>query len=302
MPTKELLELEHIQQQASRLQHLERIQLDQDAEMQRTGQNLDDISPLDRRKALQRFSNGLYEQRDELTLNRQMMKRQLELVDQIGQQSLSPGDQILFDRLEREQRDQQLFLTEREEEENRQTRSFKKLQEDMGESPYTEDLPGGKLRHSWNYMFGGLSLVESGRGNYFRVTGKGDENPYTGERMPSDKQLKEMILRLVKEEGCDTLYAYKGNHIDPQLTGRMKSMLSRMMRPGHVLEGYDVQVSDNRMPGLESWRGTNFLTRPFAQAVRNYQDGKEERAYQKEERKAIAEENRSPWAPKLPWS
>ncbi len=300
MPTPELLELEHIQQQGTRLQHLDRIQRDQDTEMQRIAQNLDEVNPLDRKKALQRFNNGLHEQREELSVNRQMMKRQLELVGLIGQQSLSPADKILFDRLEKEQKDQQLFLTRLEEEENRQTKNFKKLQDDMGENPYTENLPGGKLRHAWDYTLGGLNLKESDRGNYFRVTSKGDKNPYTGERMPSDKQLRETILRLVKEEGCDTLYAYKGNHIDPQLTSRMKGILSSMMRPGHVLEGYDVRVSDNRMPELEPWRGTSFLTRSFAQASRDFQDWKEERAYKKEERKTIAAEDRLPWMPKLP--
>ena len=123
----------------------------------------------------------------------------------------------------------------------------------------------------------GLGLKETDRGDYFNITAAGDRNPYTGQKMLSDRQLREVILRLVKEQNAAMIYCYKGNEIDPQLTQRAQKMLIDMMQPGHILEGFQVSVSKTRMEELEPWKRDNFLTRYFHDRTL----GKDDKAFKK---------------------
>lgn len=95
--------------------------------------------------------------------------------------------------------------------------------------------------HSLHADFKTSALGEWWRGVYshgdekyfsFRPQGERDK---AGNRQISDKQLKEAISRLILEEGCTTIYCYRGNKIDPQLTARAEKALQEMMRPGHFL-------------------------------------------------------------------
>jgi len=158
----------------------------------------------------------------------------------------------------------------------------------------------GMLRHAWDWTFEGLSFHESSRGAYFTISGQSKRNPYTGNKDPTDEQIRESILRLVKEQGVSTIYCYYGSDIDPQLTMRTKKILSDMMKPGHTLQGYNVAVSDTRMPDLEPWRWDN----PFTRLSHKWDTWSENRAATKADKKAIRDEERSPIAQSLnpfPW-
>jgi hypothetical protein len=159
-------------------------------------------------------------------------------------------------------------------------------------------LPGGLTRRFFDHAFMGIRLKETIRGDYFNITASGQMNPYTGMRTMSDRQLRETILRLVKqqtEKGVSdiTLYCYHGNKIDQQLTQRAKGMVMNMSFPGHVLDGFQVRVSPSRMKELEPWRSDNALTRAF----NKLQKWNDDRLLEKADRKEIKGEKRYPWSP-----
>ncbi len=92
----------------------------------------------------------------------------------------------------------------------------------------------------------------------------------------TDTQLRAMILKSVYVNGYTTLYAYRGNQIDGQLTSRMQTMIDRMKQPGGALEDYqDIRVSAAKMKDVEPWRqsiyGFNPL-RSFEIAVEGLQE------------------------------
>lgn len=155
-------------------------------------------------------------------------------------------------------------------------------------NPPTESL--GTLRHMWDWTCMGLSCHEGSGGSYFTIAGQGRRNPYTGRKDPTDEQIRESLLRLVKEEGSSTIYCYYGNDIDSQLTTRTKKILRDMMQPGHILQGYNVGVSDARMPDLEPWRWDN----PFTRLSHTWDSWWENRAARKADAKQIKQENSSP--------
>ena len=222
-------------------------------------------------------------------------KLQKKMITDLGGATLSPAQQTWLERLKKRKDD----LDDELEERQSNTQQIEEVrQRKLKQTP--ESL--GMLRHAWGSTFGGLSFYETDRGDYFKITGRGDKNPYTGERTPSDKQIRETILRLVKEQGCDTIYCYKGNKIDPQLTSRTRQILSEMQQSGHILEGQRVSVSTSRMEDVEPWRRDNFLTRYFHDRATNSDHEKALKA----DAKDIKKEKLSPWMPewisKLPFT
>lgn len=155
-------------------------------------------------------------------------------------------------------------------------------------------LPGGVIRLFRDRVFYRMALKETERGDYFSFVPLGDVNPYTGRRTLSDKQLREAIVRLAAE-GCNIIYCYNGNKLDPQLTSRAQSMVREMTKPNHILDGFDLTVSESRMKTLEPWRRDNFLSNYFHQRAFE-KDAKE---YAKADEKAVKQE----WSrPFVPWN
>lgn len=198
---------------------------------------------------------------------------------------LSPQQLQRLQNFERDYNAMDGQITNFENDFNQQKQDFRNK---FRQNPPAEDF--GMLRHAWDWTFMGLSCHEAYRGTYFTISGQSKRNPYTGRKEPTDEQIRETLQRLVREEGQSNIYCYYGNDIDPQLTMRTKRILGSMMQPGHILHGYNVAVSDTRMPDLEPWRWDN----PATRLSHKWDTWKENRAETKANAKAIKEEDRSP--------
>lgn len=235
--------------------------------------------------AMEQRENDMQRQLRDLGHFEQREGRIIQRINNMAQANpLGASDQLLLDRIEERRQDYADRISELNDHYNEQKDI---LLRKRGAVP--EGSQRGWLGRKFDKYAGGLGLEESEDGVFYRITGKGDVNPYTGERMPSDRQIRETIKRLVLEQGCTTLYAYKGNKIDPQLTQRMKAILMDMKYPGHVLEGHqNVRVSSQLMTELEPWRADNPLTNAFHKVALWKQDRSTRRA----DEGSILEENR----------
>ncbi len=155
----------------------------------------------------------------------------------------------------------------------------------------TKDPEGKKKREkTWETSVWGrykhrVLMGVSDKDDYLVVDPRGRKNPQTRQKDVSDEQLRLMIVKGVLEKGFQTLYFYKGNNIDPMLTSKAQQMLNDLMKPGHVLAGYNVGISTQKMEKLESWRKY-----PLSQWFRDREDSSDAKAHQKSEKKAVKPE------------
>lgn len=130
----------------------------------------------------------------------------------------------------------------------------------------------------------GINEHEKDGLGFLTVTGRGNKNPQMGGlRDMTDKQMMAAILKLHYAYGCETLYFYRGNNIDPSLTQRANDMIQKMQRPGGPLEGHHVQASSGSMPCAEPWGG--FYHRNIRRPFTAYKAEKAQKKAMKDEEK-----------------